>query len=191
MSHRRKIPGRRLRAVSHKFRLIWTIAAMLLAAPAALATQDDSPTVGWLLKEIATARGLPAPTEAGAAEALEASGIEIPSLDPAKRLTDHDVVAIGNSLGISTTTQTPDAPFTKSRARLFLNVFRSEISGAGDDQNVTRDGNGNGNGNGASKGKRKGQDGDGDGNGNGNGPPFDPASKGKKKGHNKSPSDPV
>ena len=115
--------------MTHKFRLVCTIAATLLAAPAALATQDDSPTVGWLLKEIATARGLPAPTDAAAAEALEAAGIAIPSLDPAKRLTDHDVVAIGRSLGINTTTQTPDAPFTKSRARTFLNVFRDEIGG--------------------------------------------------------------
>src|SRR5512145_1915595 len=165
----------------HKFRLIWTVAATLVVvAPAALATQDDSPTVGWLLREIATTRGLSAPTEAGAAEVLAAAGIAVPSLDPAKQLTDHDVVAIGKSLGISTTTQTPDAPFTKSRARTFLTVFRSEIGAVGDDQDVTRDGDGGGPPfNPASKGKRKGQDGD----GNGNGPPFDPASKGKKKGH--------
>ena len=169
-----------------KFRFIWTVAATLLVvAPAALATQDDSPTVGWLLREIAAARGLSAPTETGAAEVLEAAGIAVPSLDPAKQLTDHDVVAIAKSLGISTTTQTPDKPFTKSRARAFLTVFRSEIGGVGDDQAVTHDGDGGG----ASKGKRKGQDGDG--NGSGNGPPFDPFSKGKKKGHNKSPSDPV
>jgi hypothetical protein len=152
--------------VRHKFRLVLTVAATLLVvAPAALATQDDSPTVGWLLREIATARGLSAPTEAGAAEVLEAAGIAVPSLDPAKQLTDHDVVAIGKSLGISTTTQTPGAPFTKSRAQMFLSVFRNEIGGVGDDRNVTRD-----------------EDED--------GPPFDPASKGKKKGHNKSPTDP-
>ena len=153
----------------HKFRLIWVVAATLLVvAPAALATQEDSPTVGWLLREIATARGLSAPTEAGAAEVLEAAGITVPSLDPAKQLTDHDVVAIGKSLGISTTTQTPDAPFTKSRARTFLSVFHNEIGGVGDDRNVTR----------------------GEDEGDEDGPPFDPASKGKKKGHNKSPTDP-
>jgi hypothetical protein len=48
---------------------------------------------------------------------------------------------------------------------MFLSVFRNEIGGVGDDRNVTRD-----------------EDED--------GPPFDPASKGKKKGHNKSPTDP-
>jgi hypothetical protein len=159
--------------MTHKNRIIWTVAATLLVvAPAALAIQDDSATVGWLLREIATARGLSAPTEAGAAEALKAAGIAVPSLDPAKQLTDHDVVAIGKSLGISTTTRTPDAPFTKSRSRVFLTAFHNEIGGAGGDQGVTPDGD---------------EDGDED----GNGPPFDPASKGKKKGHNMSPSDPL
>jgi len=146
-------------------------------APATLATQDDSATVGWLLREIAAARGLSVPTEAGAAEVLRTAGVAVPSLDPAKPLKEGDVVAIGRSLGISTTTRTPDAPVSKSRARGFLNAFPDEIGSVGD---VARDGNGN------SKSKGKGP-----GNGNGNGPPFDPASKGKKKGHNKSPVDPV
>ena len=153
----------------HKHRIIWTVAAALLVvAPAALATQDDSATVGWLLKEIATARGLSAPTEAGSAEALKAAGIAVPSLDPAKQLTERDVVAIGKSLGISTTTRTPDGPFTKSRGRAFVTVFYNEIAGAGDNQGVTRRGDEDG-----------------------SAPPFDPFSKGKKKGHNMSPSDPL
>ena len=168
--------------MTHKHRIILAVATtLLLVAPAALATQDDSATVGWLLREVATARGLSAPTEAGAAEALKAAGIAVPSLDPAKQLTDRDVVAIGKSLGINTTTRTPDAPFTKSRGRAFLTVFQNEIRGVGEDHNVTRDGDENGDGppfDPFSKGKGK-------------GPPFDPFSKGKKKGHNKSPSDPV
>jgi acyl-CoA synthetase (NDP forming) len=155
--------------VTHKHRIISTVAATLFfVAPAALAAQDDSATVGWLLKEIASARGLSAPTEAGSAETLKAAGIAVPSLDPAKQLTERDVVAIGQSLGIDVTTRTPDAPFTKSRGRAFLSAFRDEIAGAGDCHDVTR----------------------GDFPGNGNGPPFDPFSKGKKKGHNKSESDP-
>src|SRR5262245_33637999 len=101
----------------HKTRVMTVAATLILVTSVALATQDDAATVGWLLREIATARGLSASTEAGAAEVLTAAGIALPRLDPAKRLTDHDVVAIGTSLGISTTTRTPDAPFTKSRAR--------------------------------------------------------------------------
>ena len=160
--------------MTHKHRIISTVAATLLfVAPAALAAQDDSATVGWLLREIASARGLSAPTEAGSAETLNAAGIAVPSLDPAKQLTERDVVVIGKSLGIDVTTRTPDAPFNKSRGRAFLSAFRDEIGGTGDNQDVTGHGNGTG-----------------PGNGNGNGPPFDPFSKGKKKGHNKSESDP-
>ena len=152
--------------MTHKHRIILTVAATLLVvAPAALAAPDDSATVGWFLREIATSRGLPAPTEAGAANALKAAGIAVPALDPAKPLTDQDVVAIGRSLGIHATTSSPNAPFTKSRGRTFLAVFRKEIGGP----DVTRDGDDN----------------------NGNGPPFDPHAKGKKKGHNKSYSDPL
>ncbi|HJQ99156.1 MAG TPA: hypothetical protein VJ826_12665 [Candidatus Polarisedimenticolaceae bacterium] len=153
--------------MTHKHRIISTVAATLLfVAPAALAAQDDSATVGWLLREIAAARGLSTPTEAGAAGALQAAGIALPSLDPAKSLTERDVVAIGKSLGINATTRNPDAPFTKSRGRAFLSAFSDEIGGGG----ATRHENENG---------------------NGNGPPFDPFSKGKKKGHNKSESEPI
>ena len=163
--------------MTHKHRIISTVAATLLfLAPATLAAQDDSATVGWLLREIATARGLSAPTEAGAAEALKTAGIAVPSLDPAKQLTERDVVAIGRSLDINATTRHPDAPVTKSRGRIFISAFGDEIGGARNNQSSTGPGNGNG---------------VGPGNGNGNGPPFDPFSKGKKKGHNRSESEPI
>jgi hypothetical protein len=156
------------------FRLIGIVAAALLVETSvALAAQDDSATVGWLLREIAIARGLSAPTETGAAQVLEAAGVAVPSLDPAKPLTEQDVVAIAKPFGIDTTTRTPNAPFTKSRGHAFLTVFGDEIGSVGND----RHGAGNGNGTGP-------------GNGNGNGPPFDPFSKGKKKGHNRSESEP-
>ena len=160
------------------FRLISTVAAALLVGTSVtLAAQDDSATVGWLLREIAITRGLSAPTEAGAAQVLKAAGVALPSLDPAKSLTEQDVVAIAKSFGIDAKTRNPNAPFTKSRGRLFLSAFGNEIGSVGD-QGVTRQGGGNGNGTGP-------------GNGNGNGPPFDPFSKGKKKGHNKSTSEPI
>src|SRR5262245_24498131 len=97
----------------HRFRLMWIVAAALfVAAPAARAAQDDSATVGWFLREIAIARALPAPTEAGAAGVLKAAGVSLPSLDPSKALTEQDVVAIGKSFGINSTTRAPNAPFT-------------------------------------------------------------------------------
>jgi|KBSSwiStaDraftv2_1062776.scaffolds.fasta_scaffold82995_3 hypothetical protein len=163
----------------HRFRLISIVAAALLfGTSVTLAAQDDSATVGWLLREIAITRGMSAPTEAGAAQVLKAAGVALPSLDPAKSLTEQDVVAIAKSFGIDAKTRNPNAPFTKSRGHAFLATFGNEIGSAGDDQGVTRQGGGNGNGTGP-------------GNGNGNGPPFDPFSKGKKKGHNRSESDPL
>src|SRR5512145_1630174 len=107
---------------------------MLLAvAPVSLAApQDDKATVGWFLKEIATARGLSAPTEAGAAQVLRTAGIDVPSLDPAKELTEQDAVAIGDSLGVTTTTQNPDATLSRTRARSLLTTLQTEVGSAGD-----------------------------------------------------------
>ena len=152
----------------NKLRFGCAIAAMLLAvAPVSLAApQDDKATVGWFLKEIATARGLSAPTEAGAAQVLRTAGIDVPSLDPAKELTEQDAVAIGESLGVTTTTQNPDATLSRTRARSLLTTLQTEVGSAGDGSATTRDIGGEPN----------------DNSNNG---------KGKKKGHNKSPSEPL
>lgn len=151
-----------------KIRFVWAIAALsLVVAPVALAApKDEAPTVGWFLKEIASARGLAAPTDAGAADVLKASGVAVPSLDPSKTLTEGDVVAIGRSVGFTATTQNPAAPFTKSRAQSLLTTFQSEIGGSRDGANRPQDEGGIPNEN------------------SNNG-------KGKKKGHNKSPSEPL
>src|SRR5262245_27679173 len=104
---------------------------MLTAATVALAApRDEKATVGWFLKEVATARGLSAPSEAGAADVLKAAGIAVPSLDAAKELTEQDAVAIGNSIGFSTTTQNPGAPLSRTKAQALLVTFQSEISGS-------------------------------------------------------------
>ena len=156
------------RTVKTRARFVLAIVAlMLFVAPMAIAApKDEAATVGWFLKEIASARGLSAPSEAGAAQVLKAAGIAVPALDPTKTLTEGDVVAIGRSVGFTTTTQTPGASLTRTRARSVLTTFQSEIGGSGDGANAPRDAGGEPNEN------------------SNNG-------KGKKKGHNKSPSEPL
>jgi hypothetical protein len=153
--------------VKTQIRLLAAIVAGFVAlAPALAATKSDTATVGWFLSEIAKTRGLAVPSEAGAADALKASGVAVPALDAAKVLTEADVVAIGNSLGLTTTTKSPDASLTRTRAQSFLTTFGREIAGQDDDPNATRDTGGEPN----------------DASNNG---------KGKKKGHNKSASEPL
>jgi hypothetical protein len=141
-------------------------AAALLVPTAVRAAKDDGATVGWFVGEVAKARGLTVSSEAGAASALKKSGVDLPALDLAKPLTEGDVVAIGRSVGVTTTSKTPDAPFTRTRAQAFLSTFGSEITGRGDGSATPQDIGGSPN----------------DASNNG---------KGKKKGHNKSSSEPL
>ena len=152
----------------NKKRLGWSIAAVLLVAATAsfAAPQGEKATAGWFLKEIATARGLSAPTEAEAAQVLKAAGIAVPSLDPAGELTEKDAVAIGNALGFKTTTQYPDATLSRARANALLVSFQADVTGSEDSSASTRDAGGQPN-------------------------PNSDNGKGKKKGHNKSPSEPL
>jgi hypothetical protein len=144
------------------------VAAAIVAgtASSAAANKDDGATVGWFVQEVAKTRGLTASSEAGAVAALKGNGVVLPVLDLSKPLTEGDVVAIGRSVGVTTTSKSPDAPFTRTRAQAFLSTFGSEIAGSGDDSATPRDIGGSPN----------------DASNNG---------KGKKKGHNKSSSEPL
>ena len=148
-------------------RLFMALAVVaLLAAPSAVAApKDDTATVGWFLKEIATARGLSVSSEASAGQVLRDAGIQVPVLDPAKTLTEGDVVEIGRTIGVNSTTQAPQSTFTRTRAQAFISTFRTEVGGRGDESNSAQDLGGTPN-------------------------PASNAGKGKKKGHNKSSSEP-
>jgi hypothetical protein len=141
----------------------FSAAALLIPVAAA---KDDGATVGWFVSEVAKVRGLNVSSEAGAVTALKSSGVALPALDLTKALTEGDVVAIGSAVGVKTTSQTPDALFTRSRAQTFLSTFGSEIAGRGDGSATPQDIGGAPN----------------DASNNG---------KGKKKGHNKSSSEPL
>ena len=149
-----------------RFKAMIAAAVLVFAANGLVSAKDDSATVGWFVGEVAKVRGLTVSTESEAVSALKASGVVLPSLDLGKTLTEGDVVAIGHAVGVTTTSKNPNAPFTRTRAQTFLSTFGSEIAGRGDEPATSRDIGGTPN----------------DASNNG---------KGKKKGHNKSSSEPL
>lgn len=146
----------------------WTSAASLIVLGAALAVQagpkDESVTVGWFLHEVASARHVSITPGGDPASALRAAGIGIPELDNAKTLTEADVVAVSRALGVAVASRNPSAPFGRTQAQAFVVSIVANPGGDGSAQ--TRDIGGVPN----------------DASENG---------KGKKKGHNKSSSEPL
>ena len=140
-------------------------AACLVAASSLVAAGPgkETVTVGWFLHQVAVARQIPSSSEQDAWTALRGAGIQLPRMDSAKVLTEGDVVEIGRSLGLKVDSSTPSAPFERNRAQTFVATV---VPGTGDDTPSTRDGGGTPN----------------DASNNG---------KGKKKGHNKSSSEPL
>jgi len=119
-------------------------------------------TVGQFLVEIAKVKNLAASDSISAEGALRASGAALPAIDHGKTLTEGDVAAISSSVGLRVTTRTPGAAFTRSQVDAYLVSFGKEL---GSQDSSTRSAD--------------------------NLPPSASKGKGKKKGHFKSPTDPV
>jgi hypothetical protein len=105
--------------------------AALVVASAASAASGDAPTVGWFLGEIASAKHWEAGPKADPAATFRAHGIELPKLDPAKKLTEGDVVAVGGALGMTLVSKSPAAPFDRTRAQ---SIAASLAAGTGPNQ---------------------------------------------------------
>jgi hypothetical protein len=140
-------------------------AALVAAALFGGVALAKSATVGDFLLEIAKAKSLSAADAASAKAALTANGVVLPPLPLDKALTEGDVVRIGGALGVNVTTSSPSASFDASQVDGFISTFGKTLTGVGGDTQSP------------------------------NADPFPtPGSdkgRGKKKGHNKSPSDPV
>jgi len=150
-----------------------TCAAVSLPSPA----RAGDLTVGEFLVKFVSLKDPSAVDFNAARTRLRAAGVVLPPLDPAKALTQGDVVAIGNAAGFRLTTHDPAAPFGPSDTQTFLAVFGRQIqtiggSGSGTQSPMDAPGGGQGGGQG---GGPQGGNGNGQG-GNGNG-----------QGHNKSP----
>lgn len=152
----------------NRFGLIAVLAVAAAAAPAFA----GNVTVGRFYTEIAKAKHIAAADAASAEASLRGAGYQLPQLALDKNLTESDVTAISRSLGIAVTTTRPSAVVSETQMNQFMSSFGSELGSSiviGDDP-------------GAGPQLPNSQGGDPGNSGNG---------KGKKKGHNKSTSEPI
>lgn len=152
----------------NRFGLIAVLAVVAAVAPAFA----GNVTVGRFYTEIAKAKQLTAVDASSAEASLRAAGFRVPDLALGKTLTEGDVTSISSALGIKVTTSRPTELVTESQMGQFMNSFGSQLSSpslkGGD---VTKNPYGVN-----SLGGDPGNSGNG---------------KGKKKGHNKSTSEPI
>ncbi len=137
--------------------------ALALALFALPVLAADEVRVGDFYKEIAKFRNISAVDGATAERGLRSQGIRLPNLDLSKVLTEGDMVRISEAMGVRVKTQTPASPVSQGQVSGYTKAFGSELSGIGTNPQQPM------------------------------GPPIpDPnPSKGKSKGFNKSPSQPV
>jgi hypothetical protein len=149
----------------NRFGLIAVLTVAAVAAPAFA----GNVTVGRFYTEIAKAKQMTAVDASSAEASLRAAGFRLPDLALGKSLTEGDVTSISNALGLAVTTSRPTELVSDSQMSQFMSSFGSQLSAPkGSDQlnpYVTNS-----------------QNGDPGNSGNG---------KGKKKGHNKSTSEPI
>ena len=142
------------------------IALMALVALAVMvpAHAAGNVTVGGFLTQIAHVQNLQATDGAAAAASFRAAGISLPSLDLNAPLTEGTVAQVAGSLGLTVTTSNPQAPFSQTQVDAFVSSFGGQFGkfAVGGTTTVSP-----------------------------MAPTFDPKSKGKKKGHTKSRSEPI
>lgn len=147
------------------FRSVFAAGALaLVISTAGWAAADSVPNVGWFLGEIAAAKHWDAKSQTDPVAAFRAHGIELPKIDVAKPLTEGDVVAVGRSLGVALTSQRPDAPFDRTRAQSIAATIATGTGGNAPPRPFDIGGSPN---------------------------PNSDNGHGKKKGHNKSSSEPL
>ena len=150
--------------MSMRMRFGVAAAALLGAALFGGVALAKSATVGDFLVEIAKAKSLTVSDPVAARNALTARGVALPPLALDKALTEGDVVQIGGALGVPVTTSSPSSPFDSRQIDGFISTFNRTLT----NNSVT--------------GPDAPDDFPNPGTGKG---------RGKKKGHHKSPSDPV
>ena len=140
--------------------------AVLAITAAAIPVFAGGVTVGRFYTELAKAKHLGAVDAVSAEAGLRAAGYELPQFTLNKGLTEGDVTAISSAMGLSVTTSHPTSAITETQMNQFLSSFGTElgaIPGAGSQDSRSTGGDPGNSANG----------------------------KGKKKGHNKSPSEPM
>jgi hypothetical protein len=141
------------------------IALMALVALAVMvpAHAAGKVTVGGFLTQIAHVQNLQATDGATAAASLRSAGVNLPALDLNAPLTEGTVAQVAGSLGLTVTTSNPQAPFGQPQVDAFVSSFGDQFGKFAVGAPTVSP----------------------------NAPTFDPKSKGKKKGHTKSRSEPI
>jgi hypothetical protein len=148
-----------------RFSSMAVIAVGLAMAPAFA----GSVTVGHFYTQLAQAKHLGAADAAVSEASLRSAGYALPHFALDKPMTEGDVVSISTALGLTVTTSSPARPISDAQVGAFLATFGKQL-GASSLGTAPPEVNGDGTG-GIDPGN------------SGNG-------KGKKKGHNKSSSEP-
>ena len=103
--------------------MIVVLAVGAMAAPAFAANV----TVGQFLTRLAEAKHLVAADAASAEANLRSAGFNLPRLELGKPLTEGDMTAISNALGVAVTTERPSSLITDTQMATFMTSFRGQI----------------------------------------------------------------
>ena len=99
------------------------VAALLVTAAVPAFAASDA-TVGEFVIKLAKARNLAATDARVAVDALRGIGVRVPAdLNYSKKLTEGDVVRLARSFGLNVTTTTPDNSFTSHQVDRFFATF--------------------------------------------------------------------
>lgn len=99
-----------------------TAALFLAFVTPAVAASDI--TVGDFVQRLAAAKGLAGTDARVAVDALRGIGVRVPAdLNYSKKLTEGDVVRLARSFGLNVTTTTPDNSFTSHQVDRFFATF--------------------------------------------------------------------
>jgi len=152
-------------------RVVVIVAVLALALPTFAASDI---TVGSFVQKLAQSKNLNATDARIAADSLRAVGVRVPSdLRLTAPLTEGDVARIARAAGLNVSTNRPEADFTGDQVNQFISTFGTELALVGGGDSVSTQNHEDG-----------------------NGPAFNPyskgkgGSKGKKKGHDFTPTDP-
>lgn len=108
-----------------RFGVLVMAAAMVVATAFA-----GDVTVGRFYTELAKAKQLGATSAAGAESALRAAGFKLPKLGLDKSLTEGDMTSIANVVGITVTTSRPAQAVGEAQLNTFMSQFGSQLGAA-------------------------------------------------------------
>jgi hypothetical protein len=84
-------------------------------------------TVGRFYTELAQAKHLVAVDAASAEASLRGAGVNLPKLALDKSLTEGDMTAISNALGVAVTTERPSQLISETQLNTFMASFGSQL----------------------------------------------------------------